>query len=212
MLDVADIGQLSIRPHSRLKLVSTGENEHRVHLARGAVHAVVNAPPRLFVVETPSATAVDLGCEYTLEVDEAGNGLLAVTTGSVALERAGLSITVPYDAVCALRAASGPGTPYFADAPAALRAALERIDTGELADADIDADIDAVLDAARRRDTLSLFHLLPRTTDARRERVYDRMAELVPPPEDVTRAGTLTLDAAMLALWLEELRWVAFDE
>ena len=30
------------------------------------------APPRLFYVNTPSAVAEDLGCAYTLEVDDLG--------------------------------------------------------------------------------------------------------------------------------------------
>lgn len=205
-LDVADIGLLDVMPRSRLQLVATGEQEHRLRLERGAVHAVVTAPPRLFVVETPAADAVDLGCEYTLEVDERGNGRLEVTAGWVALEREGRAATVPRGAVCDFRSGAGPGTPYFADAPAPLRAALERLDARRAGS----ADLDTVVREARRRDTLTLFHLLPRFEGAQRERVYDRMAALVAPPPDVTRAGTLALDSEMLEIWFDELRWEAF--
>ena len=38
------------------------------------MHAVIDAPPRYFLVETASAIAVDLGCIYTLSADERGNG------------------------------------------------------------------------------------------------------------------------------------------
>jgi hypothetical protein len=56
-------------------------------LERGALHARIAAPPRLFIVDTPSAMAVDLGCEYKLDVDAAGNSRLHVTSGFVALNR-----------------------------------------------------------------------------------------------------------------------------
>ena len=51
-----------------------------MHLAR------VVAPPRVLVVETPAADAVDLGCAYALEVEADGSTRLSVTSGQVALE------------------------------------------------------------------------------------------------------------------------------
>ena len=55
-------------------------------LSKGAIHARIWAPPKQFFVNTPSATAVDLGCEYTLQVDEDGGGLIRVTLGWVSFE------------------------------------------------------------------------------------------------------------------------------
>jgi len=49
----------------------------------------------IFIVETPLATAVDLGCKYTLEVQEDGSSLLHVTLGLVALERDARETIVP---------------------------------------------------------------------------------------------------------------------
>ncbi len=204
---VADIGTLTVAENSRLGLLKTGSDEHRMRLERGAIHAVVDAPPRLFIVETPAAEAVDLGCEYTLEVDAKGNGLLQVASGRVALERAGRSVVVPYDAVCRIRA-NGPGTPVFIDAAPALRSAVDSIDFG----ARHVRDLKTVVEGARKRDTLTLLHLLPLYEGRERERVYDRMAALVPAPNGVTRAGTLALDKTMIETWIEELRWEAWDD
>ena len=206
-INVADIGQVDIGPNSRVRLVGTRSTEHRLALERGRLHAMINAPPRLFVVETPSATAIDLGCSYTLEVDAAGRSRLHVMSGWVALERKGLESIVPAGAVCVTEPGKGLGTPYFDDASPRFRAALTRLDFqngGAKA-------LDIILAEAREYDTLTLWHLFARVRAAERGRVYDRMAALIAPPQGVTRAGVLKLDKGMLDLWKQELEWAWFE-
>ena len=60
------------------------------------------------------------------------------------------------------------------------------------------AAFDLVLSTARRRDALTLWHLLTRGSLEERSRVYDRLATLAPPPDGVTRE--LVLDGNRLAL------------
>lgn len=196
-LRVADIGEVEVAPNSRLHLLATRRNEHRIALTRGKLRAVIDAPPRLFLVETPSALAVDLGCAYTLEVDDAGGSLLRVTAGYVAFERDAWQSLVPAGALCRTRPGLGPGTPRFADAPPPLRSSLDALDGGWGGP----DDLRAVLDAARPRDSLTLWHLLLRASSADRVRIYDRLAALVPPPSGVRRDGVLQLDRKMLDRW-----------
>ena len=40
-------------------------------LDQGTIHARIWAPPKFFYVNTQAAVAVDLGCAYTLHVDDA---------------------------------------------------------------------------------------------------------------------------------------------
>jgi hypothetical protein len=206
-INVADIGQVDIGPNSRVRLVGTRSTEHRLALERGRLHAMISAPPRLFIVETPSATAVDLGCSYTLEVDDRGRSILHVTSGWVALERKGRESIVPAGAVCVTEPGKGVGTPYFDDASASFRDALSRLDFrngGAKA-------LGVVLSEAREYDTLTLWHLLYRVRGAERARVYDRLAALIAPPKGVTREGVLRLDKGMLDLWKQGLEWAWFE-
>ncbi len=198
---VAGIGHVEVEPNSRLRLVKTRLLEHRLALTRGRLHATILAPPRLFFVDTPSAVAVDLGCAYTLEVDDAGGSLLRVDSGWVAFVRDGRESLVPAGALCATRPGIGPGTPYFADAPEALRKALADFDFEQ---GGVTA-LRAALDEARPSDTLTLWHLLFRAAGAERGEVYDTLAALAPPPPGVTRQGVLRLDEKMLDLWKAEL-------
>ncbi len=198
-ISVGQIGEVKIEPNSRVRLVGADEDNHRLAMARGKMEAFIWAPPRKFFVETPSALAVDLGCSYTLEINDDGVGLLHVTLGWVAFESQGLESFVPAEAKCVTRPTLGPGTPYFADASAEFQKALAAFDVGN-ADS-----LETVLSLARKRDALTLWHLLPRTRDEQRGKVIDRLAELVPPPLKVTRAGVLGGDRAMLDAWWNKL-------
>ena len=205
-IEVGSIGQVEIDPNTRVRLLETKPTEHRLELQRGRMSAYIWAPPRLFFVDTPSAVAADLGCAYTLEVNEEGDGLLRVTSGWVALELKDRESMVPAGAACATRPGIGPGTPYFEDASAIFRQALSKFDF-EPNDSEwskIPA-LDLMLAEARPRDTLTLWHLLTRVGEKDRERVYDRMVSLTAPPKSVTREGVLQLDEGMLALWKDEL-------
>jgi hypothetical protein len=205
-IEVGSIGQVEIDPNTRVRLVETKPTEHRLELAHGKMSARIWAPPRLFFVDTPSAVAADLGCAYTLEVDDNGSGLLHVTSGWVALQLKDRQSMVPAGATCATRPGIGPGTPYFDDSSDIFRQALAKFDfePGDTNWSKIPT-LDLLLMDARPRDTLTLWHLLSRVEGNDRARVYDRMAALVPPPAGVTRAGVSQLNEEMLQLWKSKL-------
>jgi hypothetical protein len=203
-LSIGEIGEARLEPSTRVGRLDGGERSHHVSLARGILHAVIWAPPGQFLVDTPSATAVDLGCSYTLEVEEDGSGLLRVEAGWVGFESRGLQSLVPAGAACPTRRGVGPGTPYFETAPEALRQALVLIDFGPEG-RPRHAAVERGLAAARERDALSLWHLLSRVDGEDRGRVFDRLEALVPPPAGVTREGILGGDPAQRDLWWDEL-------
>ncbi len=189
---VADIGRVDLAPNTRVRLVATGEDEHRLDLRRGRLQALVYAPPRLFLVDTPAATAVDLGCAYTLEVDESGTGLLRVDSGHVDLEgRDGRTSYVPRGASCRISRA-GPGVPWFEGAPEGLL------------DPAGDALVPA-LAAALPRDALTLWHLIARVDEARRGAVVGRLAEIAPPPPGAPLDLCRKLDRDALLAWRDTL-------
>lgn len=202
-IDVGRIGQVQVAPNTRIRLEAARGTDHRLRLQRGHIDASIWSPPRYFAVDTPSARAIDLGCVYSLEVDDEGIGTLRVSTGWVAFEVDGHESFVPGGAMCLTRPGKGPGTPYYEDAPAALAVALHLFDTTN-DDPARDAALDAALIATRKRDAITLWHLLARTTGAATLRVYDRLAALVPPPASVTRHGIVRRDRAMLDAWWNE--------
>jgi hypothetical protein len=204
---IADIGQLDLDPNSRIRLISSNSDLHRIALERGKMTARTWAPPRLFVVDTPSSTAVDLGCIYSCEVQRDGSTLLHVTLGLVALDFHGHETIVPAGAFCRTRPDGGVGTPYFDDSSELLQTALNYVDFGK-DEVERGRQLDIVLREARPRDTLTLWYLTSRLREPLRAATVDRMAKLVPFPQTVTRSGVLTLDADMMDLWKAELERV----
>lgn len=207
-LAVGRIGTLTLEPGTRVRLLSDSPRDHRVALDRGTVHAVIQAPPRRFFVETPVTTAIDLGCAYSLSTDEAGNGLLRVRAGWVAFERrtarGAEEVVVPAGASCRVSAARGPGLPAWDDAPAAFAASLAALERAP----DIPADaLDALLREARARDGLTLLALVPRVQTEARAAIRTRLEQLVPalsrlPREPFLAADAAALDEARVALGL----------
>jgi hypothetical protein len=204
-IDVGSIGIVDVEPNSLVRLVTARVGEHRLALDRGQIRALIWAPPRLFFVNTPSSTAIDLGCAYTLKVDDRGWGRLVVESGWVAFQHGGRESFIPKDAVCLTRPGVGPGTPCYTDAAPGFEEALTILDFSPTHDVRRSAALETVLTLSRPKDAFSLWHLLSRGTAEERARVHDRLASLVPPPPEATREGVLRGDRRALDAWWNTL-------
>jgi hypothetical protein len=198
---VGEIGQVQLEPDTHVALLRARPGDYRLELDRGTMHALIWAPPGQFSVETPGSTAIDLGCAYTMTVNDDGTGLIRVTSGWVGFGWHGREAFIPEGAVCRTRPALGPGTPYFDDSSAAFVAALDVLDShAATAEAERVA-LDRVLADARSRDSVTLWHLLSRVPAPARDRVFDRLASFVPAPPGVTREGIRDGRQDMLDTW-----------
>ena len=192
---IADIGTVTVDEGSRVRLKQTGPAQHRLELERGTIHALVTAPPRLFVVDTPTASAIDLGCAYTLEVTDAGSRL-TVTSGLVSLAGKGREVTV----LAGMRALSAPNrpptTPVSLDASAALVDAIDRFDRSSDA-----AALDAAVLLVRPQDAATPWHLLPVAPPAQRAALIAQLTAFVAPPAGWTDAAATDGSSARMQAW-----------
>ena len=106
-------------------------------------------------------------------------------------------------ASCRTKSGAGPGTPYFTDASDALQQALSAFDF-EKGGSEA---LRTIRSESRVRDTLTLWHLLSRVDPNERVRVFDRIVELTPLPDGVSREKVLDLDKDTLQSWRQELAW-----
>ena len=202
--NVANIGQVTVEPNTRLRLLDTRAGEHRLALARGTLRATIWAPPNQFFVETPSTLAVDLGCAYTLTVDDEGAGLVNVLVGWVGFKWRDRESFIPAGSSCPTRPRVGPGTPYNDRVSGAYREALATIDFAP-GSPDVSRALALVLAESAERDEVTLWHLLSRVPRQDRDRVFDRLATFAPPPPGVTREGIRDGNKQMQDAW-----WDAF--
>ncbi len=206
-LEAEDFGQVELKANSEMRIVETGSHSQRMDLRQGHIHALIWAPPREFVVDTPSSKAIDLGCQYDLTVDKSGDGFLTVETGWVAFQFQGKEAFIPAGAACRTSVHRGPGIPFFENSSQDFRDALLRYESsGD------QAALGSVLNDARPEDGLTLWHLMTRVSDRDRPAVFDRYAVLVKLPPSVKREQALardreTLDECWNALNLDSAEW-----
>ncbi|MBY0505546.1 MAG: FecR family protein [Bryobacteraceae bacterium] len=202
VLSANGVGTVRLDPGSALQVMAAPPGLQRLALAQGTLHAFIFAPAKSFQVDTPAGTSIDLGCAYTLTVDERGAGLVSVSTGWVAFQTGPRESFIPAGAACRTRRDAGPGLPYFTDAPLDfLQSVVRWEDSGDLA---------GLLAAARPRDGLTLWHLLQRTTSPReRNLVVQRFAVLIPGLDiaGLNRGDAAAINQAWDALGLGATGW-----
>lgn len=192
---IARIGVLDVAPNSRVRLVVTDDDRHRVFLERGSVSARVWAPPFAFAVRTPAGQANDIGCAFELRYDGA-QGVVRVTSGWVDFDGDTRSALIPAGAIAELR--KEPGTPFYEDATPPFIAALRHFD-----EAHDEGALRTLMQHARPRDAMTLLHLLERSAGYPQWRgpLFDRLSALAPPPRGVTRDDALRGDLERIDAW-----------
>jgi ferric-dicitrate binding protein FerR (iron transport regulator) len=192
---VATLGDVELRPDSRVRVDDVGNKLHKLFLDRGSVTATITAKPGLFQIGTPEGLSIDLGCKYELSVGKDGVTRMRVLTGRVRFEILGKTVVVPAGAECEAKQGLGPNVPVRVDASEAFRAAARRL---ELADTPEDfgklvmcgklEDRKLVFDDSDARDaSVTLFHLF--TNAKSKELGNDALKRLLvayPMPEGVT--------------------------
>jgi hypothetical protein len=184
-----DLGTGTVQVAGGSTLTRIDTDGFPMRLDSGSVEVQTKATAFALRIETPSATAIDLGCAFALEADAQGTRL-SVTEGAVALQNdLGTSVVGGGSAASAAIGAA-PSIPLRRDAPDALRAAIDA------------NDLDAILANARGRDLFTLWHVLQLVAPAERQRVLDRIVELEPGvlPTDEARLVALDPDA-LKVLW-----------
>jgi hypothetical protein len=195
---VDDRGQLQATEGTRLRRIAQDDGA-RLRLDAGRLDVQVDAPAGWLVVEVPGAEVIDLGCRYSLNVDDAGHGTIKVTSGSVALQG-----TTRTEVLQGAAAATWPdgrtGLPVRLDAHPELVLAVDRWDRRATREAG------PMLDAATSRDAVTLWHLLDRQpSPASREPVLHRIEELLPLTLPVPRQAILDGDKEAMNVLLATL-------
>jgi hypothetical protein len=203
-IDFGRFGSVTVHPDSSVAVVRQSDEEIRLRLHRGTIEAriTLEARPRLFQVETPSTTCVDLGCHYTLTVARDGSSVVHVGSGRVAFTDGDREVFVPAGATCRAAPGRGSGTPHWDDAPAKLQLAVQAFD---LATDRRAAALQVARSCERPEDGLTLWHLLTDRDPEVAALAYRVLENLVGKPEGVTREATLARDPDALEAWKNQV-------
>lgn len=208
-LTIADIGTATLSANTIVRLDQTQIGKrHQLFLQEGKLHAKVIAPPKIFAVATPSADVIDLGCEYTMEIDRSGAGTISVQTGRVELETAnGAVVLAPAGTHARLLPGRRASLPLIDKASSAITAAVAELEAGSP-----DA-IAHVLAAATKADAITIANLARIVTVAQRRTVLETLTTMVPAPGCATVAEVLA-NLDLLEIWYDHVYLIhvgAFD-
>jgi ferric-dicitrate binding protein FerR (iron transport regulator) len=202
-LSIADIGWAQLGRDTRVRLDRTDRERHQLSLERGHLHARVTAPPRLFAVATKHTEVVDLGCEYTIDVDDAGAGEICVHSGLVELAtKSGAVVTAPEGTCAAILAGQNPGLPHVKEVSAELARAIGAYERGE------PGARDRLLAAATDRDAITL--IAAAAIDPQPAAVLGRLMELSPPPDAEISVESALARPEHFATWKKDVLEVYF--
>ncbi len=206
VIRLGSAGEVRAEAGARVRVVRIREDEHRLRLDFGTLHARIAASvrPRFFQVETPAATCVDLGCSYTLSVDGKGRSVLRVDFGRVAFEDGTREVYVPAAAECSAEPGRGAGTPLFRDAPKEFASAAAAFDAAR-GDGRADAARALAGKAARARDTLTLWHLLQEPDREVRAAALGALVRFEEPPPSAPPDATLSGEREAVGAWRARL-------
>jgi len=199
------LGRIEVQPGSQVRLISTAPGRHRLAVDRGRIAAKLWSPPFAFGFATPSADAFDVGCAFTMDVDDRGAAIVRVTSGWVQLEAGDRRQLIPEGGVALAEPGKGVGTPFFEDASTAFKRALRRVNFEAMNGEEHRTMLATLFGDARSEDVYTLLRLSRDLTPSERGELYDRAADLRPPPSSVTRAGIIANNGEMLEAWRRTL-------
>jgi hypothetical protein len=183
------VGTIDLGANTTVRLIENRSKRHRLALAAGTIHAKTTSQPGVFVIDTPKARAIDLGCEYTLTITPGGGGELHVIAGWVDLTHGYEQSLVPQGASAMIEADGSLTVPVFDDAVPAFHAAMR------------DHDMPTIVALARTRDAFTLLNLFRIASPDERMLLYDRLNQLVPAPFSITRESVRYWTPSSTELW-----------
>ena len=207
-LEVARIGEVALASASSVRLLRTGNGQHRIAMEAGRLHARIWAPPGHFGIVSGDALFIDMGCEFELNVDPSGAGTLAVLSGWVAYEHDAREVLVPAGHRLVFDRA-GSGTPVSDQAGLQVRDAIRALDAALRAGDEplIERLAEMVAVNASDSDYHSLLSLLTRHPQLATTALYPRLARVLGRSSDepLHRAQWARGDHVATDLWWERV-------
>jgi hypothetical protein len=183
------VGTIDLGANTTMRLIENRSRRHRLALAAGTIHAKTTSQPGVFVIDTPKARAIDLGCEYTLTIAPGGGGELHVLAGWVDLTHGYEQSLVPQGASAMITTDGSLTVPVFDDATPAFHEAVSK------------HDMPTIVALARTRDAFTLLNLFRLASPDERTLLYDRLNQLVPAPFSITRESVRYWTPSSTELW-----------
>jgi len=186
-LNVARIGTVVVLPNSSVELLQTSVDRHRLDLKYGRLKAKIWAPPLYFSVTNRDGMAIDMGCEFEMDVKADGSGTMTVSSGWVIYRIPGDGVMVPEGHSIAF-SASNVTLPVRDSATPRFRELVRRLDallaSESRDDGLVNALTDQIAEAAEDADRITLLILVSQHRELLRDSLRSRLVKAFGDPGD----------------------------
>lgn len=175
VLKIANVGDISIEPNSKVRFVQSDGQMSRIEVLYGTVNTTTSQADK-FVLHSNNMKVQDKGGSYSFKVDEKGNGVIFVNNGIANVESGNKSAVVTDGKFCLYKPEYGVGIPFRKDASKEFQNALFSYD---FSNGGMQSVYYAVANAAPE-DYTSLMNLIPRVDERTKYLVLNKLGKLVP--------------------------------
>jgi len=206
-LQVGSYGSVSLAAGTRVRVKRNSTERVLLELPKGSLDVRLKevAPARFFQVDTPAGRVVDLGCEYTLDVDKAGGLELDMRSGWVAIEHSAGRVIVPAGATASSTKVAGPRIPVMNATEPPILDALKAYETSSEW-GDQRAQATRLLNLlGQPHDTLIAWHLLGHVDDGVAGRAHQVLTRITNKPLAVKTADNARPTPTERDVWATHL-------
>ena len=202
-IHVPKVGNVEVNENSLIVLTKAKDGDNRIILRQGSINVTNTSNMPEFSIELNNYIVIDRGGEFNISIDDEENAKIFVKYGFAEIQKNEENIYLDEGYICEIRSGFKIGTPYRADASEALKEEVTIFDYrngGENS-------INKIMELAVEKDMLTLLALIPKSSQLKRQLLFQAIANKFPPPESVTRMGIIKGDSQMLYLWWQEIEW-----
>jgi hypothetical protein len=200
---VPGIGNIDVDENSLLLLEKAKDGNNRIRLQKGSIKIVNMANMPDLAIDVASCVVVDRSGQFGISIGENNLINVSVDFGFVELQHGSQMVYINEGYICEILNGDKIGVPYRNDASDELKEEVKNFESNKIND----GTINKIIKAATPKDMLTLLELIPRTSQLKRQILFQAIANNFPPPESVTLAGIINGDSNMLYLWWQEIEW-----
>lgn len=189
------VGILQVEPNSSISRTAK-DLELRINKGK-IVKKSESQEAKLSIITDLADINEDLSSDYEFTVEDELNTLF-VYRGIVKVGVKGIESVVPEGYVCQIKKGRY-AVPYNPNSDSEIINLIKEFR------GPADANLPVISHLATKKDALSLWHILQLTTDLNRPIAYNKLKELIKPPDSVTETGIQKLDQQMLDQWLVKI-------
>jgi len=201
-INILDIGRINIFENTNFERL---DSDNSCELIKGKLKVNTAGANDNLSIKIPDASIEDFytGTSYSVEVDSKENSLISLEKGWLHVDSGNDEIIFPEKYNLKILNGKGAGLPYYAKCDIILLNLIEDY----LFNGNENSTLDRILNFAAENEAIMLWNLLQRVKPDQRSAVYDKLNELVPHPDNITKKDMLSLDQEHLQIWLKEIRW-----